>query len=87
MDLITLEKFNAELMNQILNCSLLKIFELAMFAEEGHVARRQAVAFIRTAADTGVFKQNVELRFVNIYQYCILDLLGSDIVQACKWLS
>lgn len=80
MDLITLKKFNADLLNQIINCSLLKIFELAMFPEEGHVARRQAIAFIRTTANSDIFKQNVDMRFVNTCQYCILVFLGSDIV-------
>jgi hypothetical protein len=66
MDVITLKKFNANLLNQIINYSLLKIFELAMFAEDGHIARRQAIGVIRATAASDVFKQTVDLRFVNI---------------------
>jgi hypothetical protein len=64
-DLIALKKFSADVMNQIINCSLLKIFEVAMFAEEGHTAKRQAIGLIRTVADSDSFKQNIDMRFVN----------------------
>lgn len=64
-------------MNLIINCSLLKIFELAMFAEEGHIARQQAVAFIRTIASSDIFKQNVDMRYVNM-SVLLLGVLGQD---------
>jgi hypothetical protein len=65
MDVITSKKFCVDLVKQIIDCSLLKIFELAMFASDGHIARRQAVGFIRAVVNIDVFKQNV-LRFVNV---------------------
>jgi hypothetical protein len=66
MDVIASKKFCVDLVKQIIDCSLLKIFELAMFASDGHIARRQAVGFIRATVNTEVFKQNVVLRFVII---------------------
>jgi hypothetical protein len=52
-----------------------KIFELAMAAEDGHIARQQAVGFIRTVTNSDVFKENVDMRFVNSIIYHLYDKL------------
>jgi hypothetical protein len=66
MDIVTSQKLCVDLLKLIFNCSLLKIFELAMFASDGHAARRQAIGLIRATVNTDMFKQNVILRFVNV---------------------
>jgi hypothetical protein len=66
MDIITSKKLCVDLVKQIFKCSLLKIFELAMFASDGHAARRQAVGLLRATVNIDMFKQNVVLRFVNV---------------------
>lgn len=69
MDVITLKKFSADLVNQIIRHTMSKIFELAMSAEDGHMARQQAVGFIRAVTNSDVFKDNVDMRFVNTIIY------------------
>jgi hypothetical protein len=46
-----------------------KIFELAMSAEDGHIARQQAMGFIRAVTSSDVFKENAHMRFVNTIIY------------------
>jgi hypothetical protein len=46
-----------------------KIFELAMSAEDGHIARQQAVGFISAVTNSDVFQENVDMRFVNAIIY------------------
>lgn len=69
LDIITLRQFSADLMNQIIKHTMSKIFELAMAAEDGHIARQQAVGFIRAVTNSDVFKENVDMRFVNTIIY------------------
>ena len=69
LDVITLKNFSADLMNQIIKHTISKIFELAMSTEDGHIARQQAVGFIRTVTNSDVFKENVDMRFVNTIIY------------------
>ena len=66
---MTLRKFSANLVNQIIRHTMSKIFELAMSAEDGHIARQQAVGFIRAVTSSDVFKENVHMRFVNTIIY------------------
>jgi hypothetical protein len=66
MDIITSQRLCVDLMKIIFNSSLLKVFELAMFASDGHAARRQAVGLVRATVNIDMFKQNVVLRFVNV---------------------
>jgi hypothetical protein len=69
LDVITLKKFSVDLMNQIIKHTMSKIFELAMSAEDGHIAIQQAVGFIKALTSSDVFQENVDMRFVNTIIY------------------
>jgi hypothetical protein len=75
LDVITLKHFSADFMNQIIKHKMSKIFELAMAAEDGHVARQQAMGFIRAVTNSDVFKENVDMRFVNSIIYHLYNKL------------
>jgi hypothetical protein len=75
LDVITLKQFSADLMNQVIKHTMSKIFELAMAAEDGHIARQQAVGFIRALTNSDVFKENVDMRFVNSVIYHLYNKL------------
>lgn len=62
LDVMTLRKFSANLVNQIIRHTMSKIFELAMSAEDGHIARQQAMGFIRAVTSSDVFKENAHMR-------------------------
>jgi hypothetical protein len=75
LDVITLKQFSADLMNQIIKHAMLKIFELGMAAEDGHIARQQAMGFIGAVTNSDVFKENADMRFVYFIIYHLYNKL------------
>jgi hypothetical protein len=74
LDVFTLKKFSADFVNQIIKHTLSKIFELAMSVDDGHVARQQAVVFLRAVTTCDVFKDSAEMRFViPLFIICITN--------------